>query len=175
MLKCPNSFDYLFGKKLIKYLNPLADISMINTDWCWKEFAKQFGYLKPKVMKYFEQAKEGDPSLAVFYLYKYGNFDKQWVKKFISNCKIGNPSWIAYCMSNYQCNKLIIAWAQKVIENCKIGEPAFAAYCMTRYCGSTKEWAEKVIENCKINNEIAYYMTIYCGSSEEWYYNIIKK
>ncbi len=203
MLICPKEFNVDFGKKLIKYLDPTANILIIDKYWCWKDFGEQFGYLLPKIKQYLNNCG-GNPSHLVYYLYQYCGLSTKWTKRFIENCKIGNPSIIAYNLVIYYewsriwAEKIVekskvgnpagVAylmakdykssqkWAKKIIENSKIGDPLRAAYLLTKHCYLYhREWAEKIIENSKIGNPIfiASCMVKHCGSSKEWAQKII--
>ncbi len=152
MLKCPNDFTVDFGRKLIKYLDPTADISIIEDRWCWRKFGKQFKYLESKVMEYFEQVKEGNPSLAVYNLVYYCGFNIKWAEDIIVNCKIGNPSFAAYLMVVYCGSDK--KWAENIISNSKIANPSYIAYLMVKYCNSDRKWAENIIGKCKIGDPL---------------------
>ncbi len=157
-------FNVDFGKKLIEYLDPLADISIIEDNWCWKEFGDNFNYLKPKVMKYFEHIKNKDIVFAIYNLVKYCNFNREWAEKIISNCKIGDASYIAFIMVKY-CNS-DRKWAEEIILRCNIGNPAWSAYLMYENCGSSREWAEDVITRFKNKkSKKAAYMLLICSRS----------
>ncbi len=176
MLKCPDEFTVKFGKRLVKYLDPMIDISIINRYWCWKDFESKFGYLKPKVIKYFEQVKEGNPSLAIYNLTHHCNFDKKWAEDFISNCKIGDPSYAAYLMVR-DCNS-DYKWIKNIISNCKVGDPSYIIYLMTFYyenfyrfyIQTDINWIKKFLNNCKIGDPCSavYNMVRYCNFDKIW-------
>ncbi len=198
MLKCPNNFTVDFGKKLIEYLDPTADISMIKYNWCWKDFGEQFKYLESKIMRYFEQVKEGEPVKAVFYLIHYCKYNIEWGKKTIENNQIGQFAYYTYLMaSNHYCtcqwaekiiensqsedrNKAILkmlivnnskqSWFKTVIMNSRIGDPSNIVYFAVRHNMLNRKWAENFISNCKIGNPsyAAFLMVRDCNSDYKW-------
>ncbi len=185
-LKCPERFDWKFGKKLIKYLDPSVDISMIDNFWCWREFIREFKYLQSAVEKYLMNATTGEPTYALFMLL-YNDYINEFKlqNKLSDDCNGVDNIWDCnYCNINAQeFNEYLIQFEFKrkkietFIKNCKIGNPTNIVVKMVKHCNSSVEWAQDVIENCKIGDPVisAVNLAILCKCSNlyEWAENII--
>ena len=94
--ECPDYFGTTFGRSLVEYLG--GDISKIEDDDCWTQFAAKFPELRDKAMKYFEEAKTGEPSEAAFWMVLYCGAPLEWGMRVAENATTGDPSRAAYWM-----------------------------------------------------------------------------
>ena len=108
--RCPDGFDWRFGKKLIKYLG--GDPSLVKDDWCWEQFAKTYPELIKRAEEYFEEATTGNPSFAAYKMVYHCNSKREWAEHVIENDTVGYPVYAAWRMV-YYCNSSR-TWAEKI-------------------------------------------------------------
>lgn len=120
--KCPDKFSVKFGIELIKYLG--GDPLIIENNWCWRDFAKNYPEFREKAESYFASAKTGNPALAAYLMCKNCGSNREWAETIISSAKTGDPAGAAYWMCR-DCGSRK-EWAESVMLAAKTGDPAWA-------------------------------------------------
>jgi hypothetical protein len=138
--KCPTEFSLGFARKLVRYLG--GDPSLIEPGDCWRQLVGKYPTLTKPAAKYFETAKEGNPSCAVVQLAYLCAISVNRAMRIIERAKTGDPSWAAYRMAHI-CHAPIKR-VMRIIERAKIGSPAEAADLLAFFGDVPKEWAEKI-------------------------------
>ena len=77
--KCPDMFDVVFGRNLVRWLG--GDASLVASGWCWKNFSRAFPQLRTKAEKYFAAANTGNPAWAAYRMVRDCDSDRAWAEK----------------------------------------------------------------------------------------------
>jgi hypothetical protein len=144
--KCPTEFSLAFARRLVRYLG--GDPSLIEDGDCWRKLVGKYPTLAEPAAKYFETAKEGNPSWAAVQLAYLRAISVGRAMRIIERAKTGDPSWAAYRMA-HNCHAPIKR-VMRIIERAKIGSPAEAADLLAFFGDVPEEWAEKVKERWQL-------------------------
>ena len=138
--KCPTEFTIGFARRLVRYLG--GDPSLIDNYDCWRQLVGKYPKLIKPAVKYFETAKEGDPSWAALQMAYLRAISVNRAMLIIEQAKTGDPAVAAF----YMVYKLgaPLKWAMGVIEKATTGDPAWAARELCRIYGAPYKWAKKI-------------------------------
>jgi hypothetical protein len=127
----------------------------------------------PKIEKFVETAKEGDPSHLALYFYKCGVSNLEWVKKVIERSYSGHPSSAAIKL--YEKNKVSQDWVKRIIENARLGNPCDSAAQVALHHGFSLVWAKSFINRATVGNPSGAALSLYKEDAVKswWAKNII--
>lgn len=127
--------------------------------------------------------KTGDAAMDIYSMVYSSGYSREWGKKQLETCKIGNVARAIFCMvracsrdpiylgnTTEGYDETIHEWGEKQLETCQYGDVSEAIYNMVEHCGSSREWAEKQLETCQ-HGDVAGHIKLMVdkhGSSPEW-------